>query len=125
MEEPDDRDYIVLTQRPNYKSEAAWINEAERPGIIEANRLRFLREYQHKAVQSIQEAVKEGKDRFLFEMATVQALLGHSSSELTRDTYIRSVPADARREITEVEKLIGPKWTQVKTWPEMRSTLIN
>ncbi len=36
-------DYIVLTQRPNYKSEAAWINEAERPGFVEANRLRFLR----------------------------------------------------------------------------------
>ena len=26
-------DYIVLTQRPNYASEAAWKNEAERPGL--------------------------------------------------------------------------------------------
>ena len=34
-------DYIVLTQRPNYKSEAAWRNEAERPGYIKANKLRF------------------------------------------------------------------------------------
>ena len=70
VEERVDRDYIVRTQRPNYKSEAAWINEAERPSFIEANRLSFLREYQHKAVQSVQHAVKEGKDRFLFEMAT-------------------------------------------------------
>ena len=39
-------DYIVLTQRPNYASEAAWKNEAERPGFIKANNLRFLRTYQ-------------------------------------------------------------------------------
>jgi type I restriction enzyme, R subunit len=63
-------DYIVLTQRPNYQSEAAWRNEAERPGYIQANNLRFLRPYQLKAIHSLQRAVKEGKDRFLFEMAT-------------------------------------------------------
>ncbi len=70
VEEPVGLDYIVLTQRPNYKSEAAWINETERTGYVEANRLRFLREYQLKAVQAVQKAVQEGKDRFLFEMAT-------------------------------------------------------
>jgi type I restriction enzyme R subunit len=63
-------DYIVLTQRPNYQSEAAWRNEAERPGYIQANKLRFLRHYQLKAIYALQQAVKEGKDRFLFEMAT-------------------------------------------------------
>jgi type I restriction enzyme R subunit len=64
------KDYIVLTQRPNYQSEAGWRNEAERPGYIQANRLRFLRPYQLKAIHSLQAAVGEGKDRFLFEMAT-------------------------------------------------------
>ena len=39
-------DYIALTQRPNYKSEAAWQNEGERPGYIQVNKLRFLRPYQ-------------------------------------------------------------------------------
>jgi len=63
-------DYIVLTQRPNYQSEAGWRNEAERPGYIQANKLRFLRPYQLKAIRSLQAAVGEGKDRFLFEMAT-------------------------------------------------------
>ncbi len=29
-------DYIVLAQRPNYASEAAWKNDAERPGFIKA-----------------------------------------------------------------------------------------
>ena len=63
-------DYIVLTQRPGYETEAAWRNEAERPGFIHANNLRFLRPYQQQAVNALQRAVKDGKDRFLFEMAT-------------------------------------------------------
>lgn len=63
-------DYIALTQRPNYQSEAGWKNEAERPAYIQANKLRFLRPYQLKAIQLLQAAVGDGKDRFLFEMAT-------------------------------------------------------
>jgi type I restriction enzyme R subunit len=63
-------DYIVLTQRPGYQSEAGWKNEAERPAYVQTNKLRFLRPYQHKAVHHLQRAVREGKDRFLFEMAT-------------------------------------------------------
>jgi type I restriction enzyme R subunit len=63
-------DYIVLTQRPSYQSEAAWRSEAERPLYIQANKLRFLRPYQLKAIHALQRAVKDGKDRFLFEMAT-------------------------------------------------------
>lgn len=46
-------DYIVLTQRPNYQSEAAWRNEAERSGYIQTNKLRFLRPYQLKAIQAL------------------------------------------------------------------------
>ena len=63
-------DYIVLTQRPRYASEAAWKNADERPGFIQANALRFLRAYQRKAVHALQRAVRDGNDRFLFEMAT-------------------------------------------------------
>lgn len=63
-------DYIVLTQRPGYASEAAWRNEAERAGFVRANSLRFLRTYQIQAVHALQRAAKEGNDRFLFEMAT-------------------------------------------------------
>ena len=65
-----DDDYIVLTQRPGYQSAAAWRNEAERLGYIEANNLRFLRPYQKQAIHHLQAAIKSGKDRFLFEMAT-------------------------------------------------------
>jgi len=65
-------------------------------------------------------------------IGTTQALLGHSSSEITRETYIHSVPADARRAVEDVERLlgtrgslIGPKWTQVPDWPELGNSLIN
>jgi len=63
-------DYIVLTQRPNYQSEAAWRNEAERSHYTQTNKLRFLRPYQIKAIEALQRAVRDDKDRFLFEMAT-------------------------------------------------------
>ena len=64
------KDYIVLTQLPNYADKAGWKNPSERPTFIQKNRLRFLRDYQKRAVQAIQDAVAEGKNRFLFEMAT-------------------------------------------------------
>ncbi|WKZ38291.1 MAG: DEAD/DEAH box helicase family protein [Anaerolineales bacterium] len=54
-------DYIVLTQDHNYKANPSWKSDPK---------LRFLREYQLKAIKAIQESVKQGKDRFLFEMAT-------------------------------------------------------
>ena len=65
-----DDDYITLTQYPNYIDVAGWKNETERSDFIQSNKLRFLRPYQKKAIHLIQKAVKEGKDRFLFEMAT-------------------------------------------------------
>ena len=68
--EPIACDYIALTQHPGYASEAGWKNESERPEFIRKNKLRFLREYQIRAVKSIQSAVNQGKNRFLFEMAT-------------------------------------------------------
>nr|WP_200377119.1 DEAD/DEAH box helicase family protein [Thiocystis violacea] len=64
------KDYIVLTQLPGYADEAGWKNSEERQAFIEKNRLRFLRDYQKRAVQAIQDAVAEGLSRFLFEMAT-------------------------------------------------------
>ena len=70
IEERVGDDYIVLTQRPHYQSEAAWRSEAERPEYIRVNKFRFLRPYQLNAIRALQRAVKDGKDRFLFEMAT-------------------------------------------------------
>ena len=70
ISEPVGKDYIALTQMPGYAAEAGWKNAGEREAFIQKNRLRFLRDYQKRAVQAIQDAVAEGHSRFLFEMAT-------------------------------------------------------
>lgn len=70
IDEVVEDDYVVLTQRPSYATEAAWKNEGERPRFIELNGLRFLRHYQKKAIYAIQQTIKKGSDRFLLEMAT-------------------------------------------------------
>lgn len=62
--------YIALTQMPGYEREAGWKVEAERPAFIEKSKLRFLRQYQLRAIQRVQEEAGKGATRFLFEMAT-------------------------------------------------------
>jgi integrase len=58
-------------------------------------------------------------------LGTVQALLGHSSAEITREIYLHSLPADARTAVQKVEDLlIGPKWTQVVEIEKNGSSLI-
>lgn len=52
-----EKDYIALSQDKNYK-------------ISSNPNIRFLRDYQIKAIKSIQNAVKNNKERFLLEMAT-------------------------------------------------------
>lgn len=63
-------DYIVLTQNPYYSKDPRWDDEKDREEFIRENDLKFLRKYQLKAVQALQDSVKKGNDRFLFEMAT-------------------------------------------------------
>ena len=63
-------DYIVVTQKPDYDKDPRYTDEDLRKEYMDVNKLRFLRKYQVRAVERIQEEVKEGKDRFLFEMAT-------------------------------------------------------
>jgi integrase len=47
-------------------------------------------------------------------LGTVQSLLGHASSEITRQVYLHAIPAEQRRAAKAVERLaIGPKWTQL------------
>lgn len=70
IKETVNKDYIVKTQKPDYASDPRYIDERQRPAFVEENKLRFLRKYQIRAIERIQEEVKEGKDRFLFEMAT-------------------------------------------------------
>ena len=65
-----ERDYIALTQLPNYGSEPDYQNEATRSQFLMRTKVRMVRDYQLKALKAIQKAVANGDDRFLFEMAT-------------------------------------------------------
>ena len=65
-----DSDYVAITQKPDYKSDPNWMDEERRNDFISDNNLKFLRDYQINAIKSLQDAVKENKSRFLFEMAT-------------------------------------------------------
>jgi type I restriction enzyme, R subunit len=68
--EPVGADFVALTQMPAYAAEAAWKNEAERPAFIEQHKLKFLRHYQQRAIERVQEEAAKGATRFLYEMAT-------------------------------------------------------
>lgn len=47
-------------------------------------------------------------------LGTVQALLGHSTSEITREVYLHAIPDDQRKAVASVEALVfGLKRTQV------------
>lgn len=63
-------DYIAITQKHDYQSDPRWIDESHRNQFIKDNNLRFLRDYQLRAVRALQDATEKGNDRFLFEMAT-------------------------------------------------------
>ena len=70
LNENIESDYIVITQKPDYKENPDWKNLNTKQDFIRKNKLKFLRDYQVNAIKSIQNAVKEGKSQFLFEMAT-------------------------------------------------------
>ncbi|WP_250432453.1 DEAD/DEAH box helicase family protein [Hanstruepera flava] len=64
-------DFIAVVQMPDYAQRPEWKgNPIDSKDFIWNNGLRFLRKYQLKAIQKLQEAVANNRDRFLFEMAT-------------------------------------------------------
>jgi type I restriction enzyme R subunit len=70
INETIDTDYIVRSQLYNYDDFPEYNDKATQASFIKKNELRFLRYYQVNAIKSIQNKVKEGKKRFLLEMAT-------------------------------------------------------
>jgi len=70
IQEEIENDYIALTQNPFYKKDPRWIDKKKRQLFISDTGLRFLRPYQLDAIKTIQKVVADGKNRFLFEMAT-------------------------------------------------------
>lgn len=70
INEPVDEGYIARTMDPGYFQNPQFLNPETRGEFIERTGIRFLRHYQIKAIKYLQDAVKYGSDRFLFEMAT-------------------------------------------------------
>lgn len=62
-------------------------------------------------------------------LGTVQALLGHSTSEITREVYLHAIPEDQRRAVERVESLIlGLNRTQMDSTfssPQMGEVVSN
>lgn len=69
-DEEIENDYIALTQDPNYMKNPDFINESKRSDFLYEKKLKFLRDYQLKAVLKVKKSIQEGNDRFLLEMAT-------------------------------------------------------
>ncbi len=63
-------DYIAVVKEPRYADAPEYKNEDTRSQYLKDRGLRMLRKYQVNALKSLKKAVKEGKQRFLFEMAT-------------------------------------------------------
>ncbi|WP_343586003.1 DEAD/DEAH box helicase family protein [Flavobacterium sp.] len=95
-------DYIASIQMPDYVSRPGWKGNIESStDFIWDNKLRFLRYYQLNAIKALQKAVGEGKDRFLFEMATGTGKTLTSSAVIK--LFLRS--KNARRVLFLVDRL--------------------
>lgn len=65
-----DENYIVASQMPGFLQEPEFQDDAKRLDFLRDHNLKQLRPYQVQAIQHLQGAAKDGKTRFLFEMAT-------------------------------------------------------
>ena len=63
-------DYIAVVREPRYAESPEYQNSDTRAQYLKDHSLRMLRQYQVNALKTLQESVKDGNQRFLFEMAT-------------------------------------------------------
>ena len=64
------QNYIISTQMPTFASDPDFKDSTKTNNFFKKNNLKQMRPYQVQALKSIQEAAKNGSQRFLFEMAT-------------------------------------------------------
>ena len=62
--------YIAITQKHDYDQNPDFQSEDTKSEYLKKHNLSLLRPYQVRAIESIQNAVRKGSNRFLFEMAT-------------------------------------------------------
>ena len=56
-------DYVAVTQNPNYAADPRWSDPAQRDAYIKEAELKFLRPYQIRAIEALQDAVAKGSTR--------------------------------------------------------------
>ena len=64
------QNYIISTQMPTFASDPDFKDSNKITNFFKKNNLKQMRPYKVQALKSIQEAAKNGSQRFLFEMAT-------------------------------------------------------
>ena len=60
--------YIVESQMPGYNRDPDFKNESSRDSFLQKHNLKKLRDYQLKAIQSLQDSAKQNSTRLVFEM---------------------------------------------------------
>jgi type I restriction enzyme R subunit len=65
-----DENYIIASQFPKYLADPDFQDPNRIKAFLKKNNLKQLRPYQVDALRAIQESAKNGKQRYLFEMAT-------------------------------------------------------
>ena len=63
-------DYIAVVREPRYAEAPEYQNPETQTQFLKERGLRMMRKYQVNALKALQQSVKEGNQRFLFEMAT-------------------------------------------------------
>lgn len=63
-------DYIAVVREPRYVEAPEYKNPDTRAQYLKDRGLRMMRKYQVNAIKALQQSVREGNQRFLFEMAT-------------------------------------------------------
>ena len=70
VNEKVDENYILSSQYPRFHSDPDFIDKSKRKAFLKKNNYIQMRPYGVEAVKALQKEVKDGNQRFLFEMAT-------------------------------------------------------
>jgi type I restriction enzyme R subunit len=121
-------DYVTATQNPGYRNDPHWNDAGQHDGFIKDAELKFLRPYQLRAIAALQDGVRKGQTRFLFEMATgtgktltaaavIKLFMRTDNGEIVAELETECSLVEANRKLVErFEKKIQSKLAE--TWGE-------
>ena len=101
VDEKVDENYILASQYPRYQLDPDFIDKDKRKAFLKKNNYIQMRPYGVEAVKALQKEVKDGNQRFLFEMATGSGKTLISAAVIK--LFLRS--GNARRVLFLVDRL--------------------